>query len=260
MTLLFRNEADILKENIKYHLERGVDHIIAMNNLSVDESVAIADEFSKSGHLTLLHQSEDNYAQDIWCKQMSQLAITEHKADWIIHNDADEFWWPKEGGIKEILKEVPTLAATAPRHNFAPPQDEKTPWLETMIWREEVSRNIFGRQILPKTCHKALPCIAPKPGNHKVLLDAKVVDTTQIPIDILHFPMRNYSQFERKVVYSGPAYDSNPTLWKKTPILELYKLYRENKLRIYYQELQEQTNLVRDARLRSYIRSLSTCG
>ncbi|HJM57083.1 MAG TPA: hypothetical protein QF446_07130 [Planctomycetota bacterium] len=36
MTLLVRNEEDILATNIEYHLARGVDFIIATDNLSDD--------------------------------------------------------------------------------------------------------------------------------------------------------------------------------------------------------------------------------
>ena len=45
MTLLVRNEEDILKENIEFHLNQGVDHIIATNNLSTDGTTQILEDF-----------------------------------------------------------------------------------------------------------------------------------------------------------------------------------------------------------------------
>ena len=39
MTLLVRDEDDIIASNIDFHLNRGVDFIIAMDNLSVERGL-----------------------------------------------------------------------------------------------------------------------------------------------------------------------------------------------------------------------------
>ena len=38
MTLLVKNEDDVIEENIKFHLASGVDFIIATNNNSTDKT------------------------------------------------------------------------------------------------------------------------------------------------------------------------------------------------------------------------------
>ena len=42
-----------------------------------------------------------------WGDEDGPRAVTEHGADWVVHGDADEFWWPLEGSIKDALAAIP---------------------------------------------------------------------------------------------------------------------------------------------------------
>ncbi len=61
MTLLVRDEQDILPANIEYHLSQGVDFIIATDNLSCDATPAILKHYERRGVLRCVMESEDNY-------------------------------------------------------------------------------------------------------------------------------------------------------------------------------------------------------
>ena len=63
MTLLVRDLADIVAANIEYHLSQGVDHIIVMDNASIDETRDIVASYVDGGHVTLLDQPDDDYDQ-----------------------------------------------------------------------------------------------------------------------------------------------------------------------------------------------------
>ncbi len=47
MTLLVRDEADILEYNICHHLNQGVDFIIAIDNGSIDKTPDILRKYQK---------------------------------------------------------------------------------------------------------------------------------------------------------------------------------------------------------------------
>ena len=100
MTLLVRNESDIIRENLDFHLSQGVDHVFVTDNRSEDDTYEILTEYQQRNQVTLLYESGDNHAQGRWVTRMARLAVDVQKADWIINNDADEFWWPRKGTLK----------------------------------------------------------------------------------------------------------------------------------------------------------------
>ena len=89
MTLLVRNEADIIASNIDFHLDQGVDFIHpATHNLSVDGTAEILRCYERRGVLHYIAQQDDIYAQQRWVTDMARLACTDFAADWVINNDA----------------------------------------------------------------------------------------------------------------------------------------------------------------------------
>jgi hypothetical protein len=272
MTLLVRDEADIIRQNVDFHLSRGVDFIIAMDNLSEDETPAILRDYERQGRLRYLLQEEDDYSQGRWVTRMARLAAAEHGADWVINGDADEFWWPQGGDLKMVLAAVPAdvPALLVPRTNFvlratAPEAD----FAEAMTLREVRSVNAFGRPLPPKALHRAHPEIEVSQGNHGVALDGVPLPTSPVAIEILHFPVRSYAHFVNKIAKGGAAYERNTDLnvgvgrtWRK-----LYEQWKAGDLRAYFDGLVvdeeaaaialSEGTLVHDLRLRDALRELA---
>ena len=138
--------------------------------------------------------------------------------DWIINNDADEFWSPLQGNLKQALANVPSAidAVDLPRRNFVPTTDESAPFYEHMRVREVASLNALGNPLPPKACHRGFSDIVVSDGNHTAHRSVGPVTCVAVPnlCEILHFPLRTYEQFERKIVLGAQALKRNAGLDK----------------------------------------------
>jgi glycosyltransferase involved in cell wall biosynthesis len=263
MTLLVRDEQDIIRENLDFHLAQGVDEVIVTDNGSEDATVEILREYESRGVARLLHEPADDYSQGRWVTRMAQLAAMEG-ADWVINNDADEFWWPPAGSLKSVFEELggEVGMVVAHRQNFVPRPEDGRPFWERMTLRERVSLNPLGKPLPPKLAHRADPEITVAQGNHKVEganLGERLDDGS---IEILHFPMRTYGQFENKIVKGGRAYGRNRELPQRTGRTwrRLYAAWEEGGLREHYDANVvvegSRADLVEDTRLRDFLRAL----
>ena len=107
MTLLVRDEADVVDAQIAYHLNAGVDFVIATDNRSQDGTTEILERYERDGVLHLIREPGDDLRQSEWVTRMARLAATDFGADWILNTDADEFWRPRGGSFEELFAAVP---------------------------------------------------------------------------------------------------------------------------------------------------------
>jgi hypothetical protein len=242
MTLLVRNNEDVISANIDFHLAMGVDHIIATDNGSEDASVDILRDYEHKGVLTLSFEPADDYDSSVWVTRMARAAAAKWRATWVINNDADEFWWPLGGNLKAALDTIPIeeQAVVAPRFNFVAVEPAAEMFYQSMVFREARSVNAVGKPLPPKVCHRGSVDVVVGPGSHNVRWkgtpEAPMISPAR-PIEILHFPLRSYSQFETKIRLGGAALERNEKLPKGVggTWRHLYRLYLEGGLPAYYQ-------------------------
>jgi len=205
MTLLVRNEEDVVEENLLYHLNRGVDYVVATDNASDDSTRDILAEYERQGVLHLIDEPTHSYDQGRWVTGMARMAATDFGADWIINNDADEFFWPDAGDLKDVLAEIPERfgVLTVPRTNFLPrPESEEGgSVVDRMVVRERHSFTTSGeaKRLPPKAVHRAHPEVSVENGGHRLAAPGLVTLDGWHPIETFHFPVRTYAQWETKI-------------------------------------------------------------
>ncbi len=284
MTLLVRDEADVLEANLRFHFAQGVDVVVATDNGSTDGTLEILQHYQRAGLVHLIEEPADDYhrLQAHWITRMARVATTDLGADWVINNDADEFWWPVSGTLAEAFAAVPERydALAAPRPEFVPRPDGPGTFAQRLTVRQARSHTS------PKLAHRGLADVnvfigshrltrgeggpAPRPGARRAsrpvlrAVSAEPDDSDLLvpaprwPVRILHFPLRSYAQFEARVeriaVQEGQELDGRRG--------ELHDHYRAGRLPAIYAEMVGDAaveeglragRLVHDTGLRDYL-------
>jgi hypothetical protein len=266
MTLLVRNEEDILDAHLAFHLNAGVDFVIVTDNASDDGTTEILESYARDGYVDVTHEA-GTLQQAEWVTRMARRAATEFGADWVINSDADEFWWPRGGSLKSVLAAVPGRFGSVRgmwRH-FAPRPDGDEFFAERMTVRVCNPGAEDNSPYSPryKTVHRADPEVTVLTGNHRV--EGSGLDPLPgwYPIDVLHFPIRSLRHFEEKYLrwwallqtqFSEAAYRAHRT----GRMREFYDLYVVDDKRLA-RGVAEGTLAV-DTRLRDALRSLRADG
>jgi hypothetical protein len=269
MTLLARDEADILDAQIKYHLNAGVDFVIATDNRSEDGTTEILESYAEAGQLHLIREDGEYLQQAEWITRMGRLAATELGADWVIHSDADEFWWPRGDSLNDVLSSIPRrygIVRALLRH-FVPRPEGAGSFAERMTVRVSSSspindpRSLFRPNL--KVIHRGDPNVNVSIGAQRLLDSSLVPLRGWYPVEFFHFPVRSLEQCGRKYAHqqTGPAQTPSPYYDRVRALID------EGRLEEVYESLVvdddalkrglEEGTLVLDTRLRDALRALS---
>jgi hypothetical protein len=97
-TVVVRGEADVIDANIAFHLNAGVDLMVAAVDDSDHEAAAVLESYAHEGYVRVTREGE--------LAALARQAV-EEGADWIVPGEPREFWWPRGESLKEILAAVP---------------------------------------------------------------------------------------------------------------------------------------------------------
>ncbi|MCI6823391.1 MAG: glycosyltransferase family 2 protein [Bacteroidales bacterium] len=270
MTLLVKNEEQMLAQQIEFHHALGVDHFIVTDNNSTDGTPDIIRRYQDKGWVVdVIEEHATDYEQKAWVDRMVELARAKHHADWIINADADEFWLPACGSFPELLKATRANVLAGELHSVLP--EEGKPWQE---WTKLVryvddfeayglSRfSMFERQN-KKVLHRSRGYLQISMGNHKVSMLPHM--ERRADITIFHFNVRGREQFMQKMINGGKQLEQHKGRHGGRHWRYFYKLYKEGKLAEEYDRvvgthvrdrLLSEGYIYEDTRLRDFLAKL----
>jgi hypothetical protein len=221
MTLLVRDGADLIDANLRYHRAQGVDLFVVGDNGSTDGTLELLERYERAGLITLERiAGPAREAQGEGRTKLARLAW-ELGADWVFHNDHDEFWWPLTGDLKQALADIPERfgLVLAPRTEFV-----GRPGDDFFADRLTIREARFRRP--PKTAHRTHPQVMisqphpthiwvdhgapPRQGlvgkpvrraraEHTAETQLELLLAPMFPLAVHHFPLRSFGQYRRMV-------------------------------------------------------------
>lgn len=218
MTLMVRDEADIVGAMLDHHLGQGVDTIIVTDNGSVDGTAEILADYERRGLIELRHDPVHRKQQSPTVTRMARDAAVEHGADWVINADADEFWIPQSPGLtlKQAFERIPTAiqAFEVPVHDMIGPAALAGTGLQRLAYRDlrttEQLRDVgLHAHATADVAHVGSAEVEVVQGNHFVNLENRGDVPDGAAIEVLHFPWRSWAQYSRKVRNAGSAYENS---------------------------------------------------
>lgn len=270
-TLLVRDEADVVDAQIAFHLNAGVDFVIATDNRSEDGTTGVLERYAREGHLHLIREPGDDLRQSEWVTRMARLAATDFGADWVLNTDADEFWWPQGSSLKDVLEAIPERygVVRGAWRNFVPRPADGELFAERMTVRLAVPA--FHHHPLSthsKSAHRAVADVRIGRGNHEAFGRGLGPLRGWYPFEILHFPVRSLEHCVRKYVTQFVALERNAEKGIPNHMADAYRAYGEGRLEEFYAPLVVDDDALRrgladgtlavDTRLRDALREMAS--
>lgn len=210
MTLLVKNEEELLEMNLRFHKAMGVDGFIITDNNSTDGTAGIIEKYKSKGWvLDSIFDDSEGYAQVKLVNRMIEIARDRFEADWIINADADELWYCDSHNIKTVLANSRANVIKCPIYNIYPEENNEF-WMN----KYKVSKyivddskydvgkfSLYAPQI-GKVIHRAKDYVLISEGNHNVEMKNKSYQEN-VGIKIFHYNIRKKEQFINKMVGGG---------------------------------------------------------
>ncbi|AMM21703.1 hypothetical protein AX769_18055 [Frondihabitans sp. PAMC 28766] len=221
VTAMVRDEADIIRQWVDYHVAQGVDVILVTDNGSIDGTREILQSYADRGLVDLRDEPVQMKQQGQLVTGMAREASSRYGADWVINADADEFLMPVDRSLRlrDVFERLdPALAAfTVPIVNMVGRIARSGAGIDRLVWRDERTNDELQQrgvlaQPTPNAIHVGSPDVTVVQGNHLVSIGSQGTPPPTLALEVIHLPWRSWKQLDNKVEISGRAYDANPDL------------------------------------------------
>lgn len=214
MAMQVKDEADIVEMNIRYHAKKGCESFYVVDNGSTDGTREILEDLRTEFDITLINDSTPDYNQADNMTMLTHLARRDG-CDWVIENDADEFWYPSSGDLKTGLNRQDAVLRVN-RFNVLPTLEEPNNWMMSP-WQtlntihfdmhsdyEKGRNNFLFAPVLHKVMVNPHGVIGVGGGNHGARHIADKLKRRKFSgwndnIKIFHYALRSFERFKTKV-------------------------------------------------------------
>ena len=213
MTLIVKNEEDILETNIRFHHAMGVDGFIVSSHNSTDRTDEILERLQKEGLvLAILKRTGVAHKHSEWVEEMILMA-RRFGARWVINADADEFYYSAQLDLKKSILQSEGANALWVDSIFLFPEDRED-YLNSSffvtrpfqkfeaealgIQDDPLFANFIGSQGCTKVIHKTRGFKKISDGNHDIAMHSRV-KCHSADIRLYHYHIRNYAGWEKKI-------------------------------------------------------------
>jgi len=242
MTLLVKNEEDMLEDNLIFHKAMGVDGFIVTDNNSSDRTPEIIRKYKEIGWiLNAIDEPGENYEQKKWVDRMIWIAKRRFQADWVINADADEFWYVPSGDLKtELVASKANVLTCEMRCVY--PEEGKPFWQWGQVVKVVPDPDRYGLSLYSlftrqnqKVMHRTTGYLQISMGNHKVAMFLK--KTRMSNIRIYHYNIRGKQPFLEKMINGGKQLERSTRKHGGRHWRYFYQLYKEGLLEAEYDKV-----------------------
>lgn len=200
---MVKDEEDAIEAFVR-HTAAVADHLVVFDHHSTDRTGYVLHRLAAEGlPLTILTDDEFEYRQAARTTALIKLAVADHRADWVLPLDADEFVQAASPSTFRRFLASRSPAAAHPRLplvNFGPhPTDERVEPNPVRRLRHRLRRVDTGKVAIPRRLVEQSG-FAVSTGNHDVSVKGTVL--TFDPAGgcwLAHFPIRSGWQAALKV-------------------------------------------------------------
>ena len=132
--MVVRDEADLLRLNLQWHLDLGFAGVVVLDHSSLDGTRDVLASFTNDPRVRVLHVDEPWFDHEALANLALKAVINQWRPDWVLPLDADEFLVPSSP-LSVLLAELSARGVTyasAPWLNALPSGDQgANAWLQT---------------------------------------------------------------------------------------------------------------------------------
>jgi hypothetical protein len=202
---MVRNEADIIRVNVLYHLSMGFDRLLIVDNASTDGTRRELRKLSRDPRVRWMRDKGPFRQGEIFTRLARQAFL--EGADWVAPVDADDFWCARGSFIKKVLAESGAAALRVRHVDFIQRREQRESSPDELLYmtrrvpepvdRAKAPELLASHEIsyiemarLPKLISRASEAIKMVKGAHSLDgIEGPIRETDELIL--LHAPLRS---------------------------------------------------------------------